>query len=234
MTAPESDEADVLARELRDVSRLAFFGDAAVAISLTLLFVPVSDFVKEQSAKDWTTLLIDNPEIVQSAISFVMVATCWRYHHVLYERLRDYTRGMVWLNFFWLFCVVSIPVLTLAVLPPDKNDYEDYRNFFSTIFVKGVDQVSHQNYFVLWAVTSLSFLALYLISRRAAIVETGLAKAGTDVGSERWVYLRPLLVCAVTAIAGLIHPRIGYLVLLVGTVVAIVLARRSATSRTAP
>lgn len=230
MTSPESDEAEVVAEELRDVSRLAFFSDAAVAISLTLLFIPVSDFVREQPDKDWTTLLIDNPEIVQSAITFVTVVTCWRYHHVLYERLRGYTRVMVWLNFLWLFCVVSSPVLALAVLPPAKNDTENYRNFFSMIFVKGVDQVSHQNYFVLWAVTALSFLALYLVSRHAAVVENGLAKAGTDVGSEQWIYLRPLIVCAVTAVAGLFQPALGYAVLVVGIVLAVVFARRSARS----
>ena len=91
-----------------DIERLTFFTDAAVAIALTLLIIPVSDYVMEKPATPWTTLFAENPEIIQSAVSFATIVTCWRYHHVLFERLRDYRRVTVWLNFFWLFCIVSI------------------------------------------------------------------------------------------------------------------------------
>lgn len=219
----------VIEEEPGDVARLTFFSDAAVAISLTLLVLPVADYVRERPATSWSTLLIENPEIIQAAVAFITVITCWRYHHVLYERMRDYSRITVWLNFFWLFCVVSIPVLTLAALPPDVAETEDYRNFFETLFVDGEAAISDQNYFVMYAVIALSFLSLALISMRASVAERGLAKPGLDLSSETWIYLRPALVCAIGAVAGLINPGVGDIMLILGIAVAVIVARRSST-----
>lgn len=211
-----------------DIERLTFFTDAAVAIALTLLIIPVSDYVMEKPATPWTTLFAENPEIIQSAVSFATIVTCWRYHHVLFERLRDYRRVTVWLNFFWLFCIVSIPLLTLAVLPAEDAGPDDSRNALGMLFVDGEFNISRQNYFVYWFVVGLSFIALLLIARDAAAPDRRLARAGTDLGAERWVYLRPVVVCAATAVVGLVSPALGDLTLVVGIIVSVLIARRSA------
>lgn len=215
--------------EPRDIQRLTFFSDAAVAIALTLLVLPVSDYVMERPATPWTRLFAGNPEIIQYAVSFATIVTCWRYHHVLFERLNDYRRLTVWLNFFWLFCIISIPLLTLAVLPADDAGPDDYRNIVGMLFVHGEVDISHQNYFVYWLVVGLSFVALFLVSRDAAVPGSGLAGDGIDLGAERWVYLRPVAVCGATAVVGLISPALGDITLVVGIITSVLVARRSAS-----
>lgn len=208
------------------MARLTFFSDAAVAIALTLLILPVSDYILEKPGTNWTTLFTDNPEMIQSVVSFVTILTCWRYHHVLFERLRDYSRATLWLNFFWLFCVVSIPLLTLAILPAEDSELLGFQKFFDTVLVRGEQDISRQNYFVYWFVVALSFLALFVISRHASDSRRGLSKPGTDLRGETWIYLRPVLVCAAAALAGLINPAVGDVVLVIGIVVSAVVARR--------
>ncbi|MGV1037062.1 MAG: TMEM175 family protein [Candidatus Nanopelagicales bacterium] len=223
--------AIVVIEEPGDIDRLTFFTDAAVAISLTLLILPVSEYVTEKPDTSWSNLLLDNPEIIQSAVSFATIAVCWRYHHVLFERLRDYSRLMVWLNFFWLFCVVSIPVMTLAILPTDSPSLGDFRGFIDTLIIRGESNISYENYFVFWFVVGLSFFALYLVSRHAADPDRQLAKSGLKLKGDSWVYLRPTLVCVVAALLGLLNPAYGDLALLAGIVVSVIFARRSQRHR---
>lgn len=232
MTSGPSDENEAAVDEVGDIARLTFFSDAAVAISLTLLFLPVADYVGEKSAMNWSDLFIDNPEIIQSLTSFATIVVCWRYHHVLFERLRDYSRLTVWLNFAWLFCVLLIPVMTLAILPDDESNFRDYRRFFETLFVRGEQNISYENYFIFWLVVALSFFILFLISRHAAAPQRGLAKRGRDTSTESWIYLRPAMVCAVTGVMGLVNPALGDIALVIGIVVAVLFARRT-TSVTA-
>ncbi len=210
-----------------DIERLTFFSDAAVAIALTLLILPVADYIIEKPATNWSTLFVDNPEIIQYAVSFATIVTCWRYHHVLFERLRDYRRVTLWLNFFWLFCIVSIPLLTLAVLPADDETTGDFDNVVGTLFVRGELDISHQNYFVYWFVVGTSFLALFGIARYAASPGRALAKPGNELTAAGWIFLRPAIVCGATALAGLFSPALGDVTLLLGIVVSVVIARRT-------
>lgn len=227
MTTGPGDETEEAVDEAGDIARLTFFSDAAVAISLTLLFIPVADYVGEKPTANWSELFIDNPEIIQSATSFATIVVCWRYHHVLFERLRDYTRLTVWLNFLWLFCVLLIPVMTLAILPADDSDFRDYRRFFETLFVHGEQNISYENYFIFWVVVGLSFFILFLISRHAAAPDRKLAKRGRDTSTESWIYLRPAIVCAAAGVTGLLNPALADFVLIIGILVAVVFARRS-------
>lgn len=228
--ADSAPEETIVIEEPGDVARLTFFTDAAVAISLTLLIVPVSEYVIDTPDTSWTTLILNNPEILQSGVSFATIAVCWRYHHVLFERLRDYSRFIVWLNFLWLFCVVSIPVMTAAKLPTDAPNLGDFSGFIDTLVVRGEGNISYQNYFVFWFVTGLSFFCLFLMSRHAARTDRPLAKPGTRLDAENWVYLRPTVVCVVAAIVGFWNPAFGDLTLIVGIILSVVVARRSASN----
>lgn len=228
---PESaTPAIVVIEEPGDIDRLTFFTDAAVAFSLTLLIVPVSEYVVDSPDTSWVNLLLDNPEIIQSGVSFATIAICWRYHHVLFERLANYSRLMVWLNFFWLFCVVSIPVMTLATLPTDSPRLGDFRGFVDTLIIRGESNISYQNYFVYWFVVGLSFFVLYVVSRHAADPDRQLVKSGRKLKGDAWVYLRPTLVCVVAALLGLINPAYGDLSLILGIIISIIFARRSAAT----
>jgi len=217
--------------ETGDIARLTFFTDAAVAISLTLLILPVSDYINENPAINWWNLFEDNPEIVQYVTSFVVIVTCWRYHHVLFERLRDYGRPTVWLNFAWLFCVVSIPLMTLAILPAGDKGFRDYRLVLDTFFVRGEQNISYQNYFIYWFVIGVSFVALLLIGWHASDPKRNLSSTPARLRAERMVYVRPAAVCLATACIGLFNPAMADVVLFLGILTAVAFAWRSGRSR---
>jgi uncharacterized membrane protein len=102
---------------------------------------------------------------------------CWRYHHLLFERIRDYDRLTLWLNFVWLFLVISIPINTLAILPVEEKLPSPDRIFLDTFFFRGREDIPSVNYAVLWGCIALSFLMLTLIARNALPPHRHLAKS---------------------------------------------------------
>ena len=100
-----------------DVTRLCYLTDAAVAISLTLLFLPTVTTINRYPLDDWSTILTErNADLTWVITTFIVLVICWRYHHVLFEYLRDYDRLIIWLNFFWLFYKTP-----LSISPFDKT-----------------------------------------------------------------------------------------------------------------
>ena len=189
-----------------DVTRLCYLTDAAVAISLTLLFLPTVATVNRYPLDDWSTILTErNADLTWVITTFIVLVICWRYHHVLFEYLRDYDRLIIWLNFFWLFCIVSLPVLTLANLPspaerPPLAGPVDFA--LRVLMVRGDDGYNVQNFVVYWMVLALSFLALFAIAKRAKKKQSQITKAGDDYRLASRVYLRPFLVCLEAGILG--------------------------------
>jgi uncharacterized membrane protein len=107
------------------VERMVFFSDAAVAIALTLLILPLMDGVGEAARAGSTTAeyLSENlTSLGAFALSFVLIARFWRAHHRLFALVEQETRGLFWLNMAWLFAVVFLPVATAATgaLPTDS------------------------------------------------------------------------------------------------------------------
>ena len=92
--------------------RMVAFTDAAVAIALTLLVLPLVDIVPEaaRSGEDAPELIRQNLAPIGSfLLSFVVIARFWTSHHQLFGFGHRLTRGLVQLNLLW--------VLTIAVLP---------------------------------------------------------------------------------------------------------------------
>lgn len=97
------------------VERLVFFTDAAVAIALTLLILPLLDGVAEAARKgmDAFGYLGDNLAGVSSfALSFVIIARFWRSHHRLFSSIDREPPGIFWLGMLWLASIVFLPVAT--------------------------------------------------------------------------------------------------------------------------
>lgn len=106
------------------VERLVFFSDAAVAIALTLLILPLMDGVGEAARAGLTTAdyLAENLSGLGAfALSFALIARFWRAHHQLFAAVEREPRGLFWLNMAWLFAVVFLPVATATTgaLPTD-------------------------------------------------------------------------------------------------------------------
>lgn len=113
------------------IERLVFFSDAAVAIALTLLILPLMDSVNESAAEgfDATGYLQHNGTgLIGFALSFVLIARFWRSHHRLFAHLEDEVPGLFGVNMAWLAMIVLMPVATAIIftLPEGTTEYVIY------------------------------------------------------------------------------------------------------------
>lgn len=97
----------------RGIDRLLAFGDATVAIAMTLLVLPLVDVAHEVDRTPVGELLDDHSfELASFALSFVVIAVFWRAHHTMYDRVEDVVPGLVTANLAWLAAIVFLPFPT--------------------------------------------------------------------------------------------------------------------------
>lgn len=97
----------------RGLDRLVNFTDAAVAIAITLLVLPLIDLVTDGRTHTVRSLFTEEETtFIAFAISFVVIANFWTGHHRVFEHLQDYSPVMLWANFLWLASIVFIPFTT--------------------------------------------------------------------------------------------------------------------------
>jgi uncharacterized membrane protein len=98
------------------VERVAFFSDAVFAIAITLLVieitVPEGDMTGAQLTHELGRL---GPKFFSFGLSFWVIGRFWISHHVTFQYLRRWDMPMLWINLFWLACIVFLPFPT-AVL----------------------------------------------------------------------------------------------------------------------
>src|ERR1700712_1272659 len=94
------------ARTGRGLDRLVFFGDAVVAIAITLLVLPLIDLHSEHPAAGLGQLVHrDTFVFVAFFLSFVVIGRLWLVHHELFEFVRAYDTPMVQLHLLWLVTI---------------------------------------------------------------------------------------------------------------------------------
>jgi uncharacterized membrane protein len=106
--------------------RVTAFTDAAVAIALTLLVLPLLD-----SARDAANTRTPLHTIVHTygdsflafAVSFLVIARFWRVHRRLYQALSHLDEGLVVINLAWLFGIVFLPVPTALLVVSKDSMY---------------------------------------------------------------------------------------------------------------
>lgn len=102
--------------ESRELARVTAFTDAAVAIALTLLVLPLVTVAHEAGETPLTALVHRHgDDLAAMLLSFFAVALFWRGHRRLFERLERVDEMLLVLNVLWLLGVVFLPVPT-AVL----------------------------------------------------------------------------------------------------------------------
>jgi len=98
------------------VERVAFFSDAVFAIAITLLViqltVPQGDLTGAQLTHEPGRL---GPKFFSFGLSFWVIGRFWIGHHLTFQYLRRWDLPMLWINLFWLACIVFLPFPT-AVL----------------------------------------------------------------------------------------------------------------------
>ena len=97
-------------RTPRGLDRLIAFTDAAVAIALTLLILPLVDAAGEIDGETLPTVLGDNLGLILGfTISFVVIGRLWYSHHQVFEGVGGYDGTLLWLTLFWLLGVAFFP-----------------------------------------------------------------------------------------------------------------------------
>jgi uncharacterized membrane protein len=103
--------------------RVTAFTDAAVAIALTLLVLPLVDDARssvEEHASLSTMVRQSGDHFLAFTVSFLVIARFWRVHRRQYQALAHLDEGLVVLNLAWLFGIVFLPVPT-ALLVGSQN-----------------------------------------------------------------------------------------------------------------
>jgi uncharacterized membrane protein len=109
---------EMMAESVRDarrytLERTIMFTDAAVAIALTLLVLPLVDLAQEATQTSVDELLSDHAQdLLSFVVSFVVVSSLWSVHRGLWEVLDDYDGLLFALNVYWLLTIVFLPVPT--------------------------------------------------------------------------------------------------------------------------
>lgn len=97
-------------RTERGLDRLVNFSDAAVAIAITLLILPLVDVAGETRHETLGTVLLDNRGLLISfVVSFAVIGRFWLVHHGLFEYVHSYSHALVLANFVWLAGIVFLP-----------------------------------------------------------------------------------------------------------------------------
>ncbi len=120
----------------RGLDRLVNFTDAAVAIAITLLVLPLVDLVTDGSPPSVRSLLTDGADtFLAFGISFVVIASFWVGHHRLFEHLQDYSPALLRTNFLWLASIVLLPFTTQLLADVGTDDRSVNALYISTMVV---------------------------------------------------------------------------------------------------
>lgn len=97
------------------MERIDSFSDAvfAVAITLLILTIDVPVVVNQFADQQLPSALADlYPRFFGYVLSFVIIGHFWMHHHDLFRFIRRHDGGLIWLNHFFLMCIVFLPFPT--------------------------------------------------------------------------------------------------------------------------
>jgi uncharacterized membrane protein len=95
----------------QNLERIIFFSDAVIAIAITLLVLDLH-LPEGRSSSLSVQLLHLYPKFISFFVSFAVIGLFWEAHHRLFGYIKDYDRGLIWLNLLFLFFIAFIPFPT--------------------------------------------------------------------------------------------------------------------------
>jgi uncharacterized membrane protein len=117
--------------------RLVNFGDAVVAIAITLLILPLVDAAGSINTKgDVGLFLADNKlRLFAFVLSFVVIGDFWYQHHQMYEKVAAYDSVLVSAGFLWLLSIVFLPFPTELIGSANKVLTAGHALYIGTLLV---------------------------------------------------------------------------------------------------
>ena len=99
----------------RDRDRIVNLSDGVFAIAITLLVldIRVPDIPEGMVASELPAALLSLwPKYLGYVLSFVVISTFWVIHHSIFRPIREYDRGLIYLNLVFLMFVAFVPFPT--------------------------------------------------------------------------------------------------------------------------
>lgn len=122
-------------RGTREQERVTAFTDAAVAIALTLLVLPLVDAARAGAETPWPELWDDHAgDVLAFVISFFVIGLFWRAHRRIFETLDGIDEPLLTLNSLWLLGVVFLPVPTAVLTFQDETASAPTVLYLSNLF----------------------------------------------------------------------------------------------------
>jgi uncharacterized membrane protein len=122
------------------LERVIFLSDGVYAIGLTLLAVELVLLEAAADLHDYTLLdsLLDFwPKVLAFLTSFTVIANFWVGHNVLFQHIRRFDGGLMWLALLQLLCVAFIPFPT-SVIGGHIGDPVAQQFYFATLLLTGL------------------------------------------------------------------------------------------------
>lgn len=114
--APEQGPPAVQEKSI-GLERVIFFSDAVFAIVITLLVLPLTAEIdlpesgQDMAAHVWAQW----PRVLSFLVSFLVIGQFWIAHHRMFEYVRRYDQGLLWLNLISLLTVSFMPFPTALI-----------------------------------------------------------------------------------------------------------------------
>ena len=179
----------------RDTMRLVAFSDAVFAITVTLLILEI------RPPTDYRHLLhglaVLWPSYLAYALTFLFIGQVWVNHHVMFDHIRAADRVILFLNTLLLMVVAFLPFAT-SVLAGALRSGHGQRT--AVVF-----------YGIAFAVTALTFNAVWQYACRNRLVSKALDTSGATAISRRFQLALAWL--AVGALLGALLPVLGVAVI---------------------
>jgi uncharacterized membrane protein len=101
-------------RTREGLSRFITFADAVVAISVTLLVLPLVDLASTADASDSLGELLQahSSQVFSFLLSFVVIMRFWVSHHRVVEHVATYDSLFIRCTILWMFTIVVLPFVT--------------------------------------------------------------------------------------------------------------------------
>ena len=154
----------------RDTTRLVAFSDGVFAITVTLLVLEIRPPTDDGSLLNGLVELW--PSYLAYAVTFLFIGQVWVNHHVMFDHIRAADRLVLLLNTLLLMVVAFLPFAT-SVLAEALRDGHDERT--AVVF-----------YGIAFAVTALTFTAVWQYACRQRLLSEALDAAGATAISRRF------------------------------------------------
>jgi uncharacterized membrane protein len=108
----------------RGLERLLAFTDAVVAIAITLIVLPLVDIAADAKTSPSELFGHEGYRFSAAGVTFLVIASLWRRHHLVFERADRYTGSLLSADLVWLAAVVFLPVPTALLFSHAGGDEE--------------------------------------------------------------------------------------------------------------